>query len=232
MSRPDEAPRRRRWPRRLAIGAAALLLAAVAGWYAVPEYRPPLRDGERYGVDVSRHQGEIDWDRVAADDIDFAYIKATEGGDHVDERFAPNWEAAGRAGIDRGGYHFFTLCRPGGEQARHFLDHLPADAELPPAVDLELAGNCSRRPRSEEVERQVRMFVELVEAEVGDELILYVGDDFHGRYGLRDELECDLWQLRVLRRPSQDRWVVWQVHGWAHVEGIGGRVDLDIMRTR
>jgi lysozyme len=62
------------------------------GWYGwLPRYRPDLREGESYGVDVSSHQGTIDWDRVAADDIEFAYVKATEGGDLVDARFDRNW---------------------------------------------------------------------------------------------------------------------------------------------
>jgi len=54
-----------------ALGVVAAL-AAFIWWVALPQYRPGLRAGERYGVDVSSHQGEIDWQRVADDDIDFA----------------------------------------------------------------------------------------------------------------------------------------------------------------
>ena len=80
--------RRRRW---LLVGALAVAgLAAVLSlwWFLwVPNWRPPLEEGERYGIDVSAHQDGIDWRRVADDDITFAYIKATEGGDFTDDRF-------------------------------------------------------------------------------------------------------------------------------------------------
>ena len=49
---------------------------------------------------MSNHQGEIDWAKVAADDIDFAYIKASEGGDFVDRSFERNWEGAAANDLD------------------------------------------------------------------------------------------------------------------------------------
>jgi len=145
----------------------------------VPNWRPPLREGERYGIDVSAHQDVIDWRRVAKDGITFAYIKATEGGDFTDDRFDENWRGAREAGLDRGAYHYFTLCTPGADQARRFLDVAPPDGEaLPPAVDLELAGNCRARPSPAEVTEQLVDFIRLVEEAWGRELVLYVGDDF------------------------------------------------------
>lgn len=211
-----------------------MVLAAAAAllWFVwLPEYRPRLRDGERYGIDVSHHQGRIDWQRVADDNIEFAYIKATEGGDFTDTRFTENWEAAGDAGLDRGAYHFFTLCTPGEAQARHFLSIVPDDADaMPPAVDLELAGNCSDRPENEHVQRELAVFLELVEEATGDDVLLYVGDDFERRYPVREQLDRQLWHFRFLRRPNVDGWVVWQVTGFAHIEGIDGGVDLDVMR--
>lgn len=115
-----------------------LLVSSAAAWWFlwVPNWRPPLRAGERYGVDVSAHQGDIDWRRVAGDDIEFVYIKPTEGGDFVDARFAQNWAEAATVGLDRGAYHFFTFCAPATVQARNFLTVAPPDlAALPPAVD-------------------------------------------------------------------------------------------------
>ncbi len=96
-------------------------LAALFWFVFVPNWRPPLGDGERYGVDVSNHQRAIDRDQVASHNIDFAYIKATEGGTSPTS-FLENWTASEAAGLDRGAYHFFTLCRARDEQARHFLD--------------------------------------------------------------------------------------------------------------
>ncbi len=51
------------------------------------------------GVDVSHHQGEIDWQKLKSQNIEFAFIKATEGGDHVDRKFYENWSASKEAGI-------------------------------------------------------------------------------------------------------------------------------------
>ncbi len=197
----------------------------------MPNWRPPLREGERYGIDVSHHQGDIDWPAVADDGIEFAYLKASEGGEFTDASFDTNWRVAGEVGLDRGAYHFFTLCRPGREQARHFLSVAPPDPDaLPPAVDLELAGNCSRRPPPDDVDAQLRAFVEIVEAAWDRHVVVYVRDDWEGRYPVHDELDRPLWHFRFLRRPDVDGWVIWQVHGVAHVDGISGGVDLNIMR--
>jgi len=216
----------------LGVILVATVLAGALFWFAfVPNWRPPLQEGERYGVDVSAHQGEIDWQRVAADEIEFAYIKASEGGSFTDVRFRANWAGAAAAGLDRGAYHFFTLCRRGDEQARHFLAVAAPDPRaLGPAVDLELSGNCSRRPRAAEVEAELNTFLTIVEAAWGRPAMLYVGDDWEDRYPVRTRLDRPLWQLRFLRRPDLDNVRVWQIHGLAHVEGITGRVDLNIMR--
>jgi lysozyme len=216
--------------------AACAVLAlgglAAAFWFLfVPNWRPPLGDGERYGVDVSAHQGEIDWAAVAADNIQFAYIKATEGGDFTDEHFTENWTGAADAGLDRGAYHFFTLCRPGSEQAQHFLSvAAPEPDALAPAVDLELAGNCSQRPPQGDIDAEVRAFLDVVERAWGRPAVMYIGDDWESRYPSRDELGRPLWHFRFLRRPNVENWILWQIHGFAHVNGISDGVDLNIMR--
>ncbi len=188
--------------------------------------------GERYGIDVSHHQGPIDWGRVAGDGISFAYIKASEGGDHVDGRFAENWAAAEAAGIERGAYHFFTLCTPGATQAQHFLSVVPDDpSALPPAVDLELAGNCGARPDPATVERELRAFLAMVEEATGKTAVLYIGDDFESVYAFREALERPLWIPRFLLRPGDAEWRIWQASAFAEVDGVDGSVDLDIMRA-
>ena len=57
-----------------------------------------------HGIDVSKYQGDIDWDRVRGAGTKFAFIKATEGGDHADEKFSANWSGAKAAGIARGAF--------------------------------------------------------------------------------------------------------------------------------
>jgi lysozyme len=225
--------RQRRW---LVITAGVVILGAalaMAWWFLwVPNWRPPLREGERYGIDVSEHQGSIDWQRVATDDIDFVYVKATEGGDFVDGRFVANWNGATAVGIDRGACHFFTLCTPGATQARNFLTVVsPSASALAPILDLELAGNCRARPDPAVVAREVDEFVRVVEAEWGRSVVLYIGADFEGRYPTRRRAERPLWHRRFLFRPDVDGWIIWQVHGHARVRGISGEVDLNIARS-
>lgn len=218
----------------MVVGAAvmAVVLVALAFWYvALPHWRPALRDGEVYGVDVSHHQGTVDWTRVADDGIEFAYIKASEGGDFRDDLFTQNWRAAADVGLPRGAYHFFTLCRPGREQARWFVEVAPPDPDaLPPALDLELAGNCSERPEAAAVNAEVAAFLEIVEEAWHRPVILYVGDDYEGVYPVPEALERDRWKLGFLRRPDVANLVIWQVHGFAHIDGVNGDADLNLGR--
>ena len=207
------------------------VVAAILWWGWLPHYRPELRPGEAFGVDVSNHQGEIDWIAVARDDIEFAYIKATEGGDWVDPWFEHNWQEARRAGVEVGAYHFFTLCRSGSEQAEYFLATVPMhEADLPAAIDLEYAGECSERRTPEWVQEEVRQFLQTVEQATGTEVLLYVGSRFDKTYGITASFSEPLWQRRILRRPGGDRWVVWQLSFFSNVDGIDGGVDLDVRR--
>lgn len=64
----------------------------------------------------------------------------------------------------------------------------------------------------------------------GREIVLYVGDDFEGRYPVRKRLDRPLWHRRFLLRPNVDGWLIRQLHGYAHVTGIPGGFDLNVMR--
>jgi len=222
----------RRWVWAPAMLIVVLALAGVIlRWVWLPQYRPRLREGEVYGVDVSNHQGEIDWEAVAGDNIEFAFIKASEGGDFVDRRFTSNWEGARAAGLEVGAYHFFTLCRPGAEQAANFLGVVPpGEADLAPALDLEVRGNCSARPPADTVRAEVAAWIEKVEEETGRRVLLYVGPDFDSLYDITGKFSGPTWQRRILRRPPGERWEVWQLSYFADVHGIDGGVDLDVMR--
>src|SRR6516165_7639969 len=102
--------------------AAIVALGVVA---LAPFLYPQLETGwlwhDVIGVDVSGHQGDIDWLSLAAGGVAFAYIKATEGGDFRDKQFQKNWDGARTAGMLRGAYHFFTQCRSGADQATNFI---------------------------------------------------------------------------------------------------------------
>ena len=208
------------------------IVAGVVLWFQIiPRWRPDLRAGERYGIDVSNHQGQIDWDDVAGDNIAAVYMKATEGRNFVDKRFAENWAGAAAAGIPRGAYHFFSVCSPGAEQAANFLKVVPLDPKaLPPVVDLEFA-DCGDRMDPAAMQRELTVFIEAVEAKIGKKVVLYAISSFTNTYPLPDGLIRDRWVRRLAKRPPNEEWAVWQVSDRARVKGISKPVDLDVWRS-
>lgn len=212
-----------------------LVVTIVAGavlWFQIiPRWRPDLRSGEQFGIDVSNHQGSIDWDEVAGDNVSAVYMKATEGRSFVDKRFAENWAGANSAGIPRGAYHFFSVCSPGAEQAANFLKVVPLDpAALPPAVDLEFA-DCGERMEPATMRRELTVFIDTVEEKIGKKVVLYAISSFTKSYPLPDGLIRDRWVRRLGKRPVSGDWVVWQVSDRSRVKGIDQPVDLNVWRT-
>ena len=85
------------------------------------------------GIDVSYFQGNVDWTKVEAAGIRFAYIKVTEGGDRFDPNFRDNWAGAKQAGIARGAYHMIGARAdrppPGGNEDWRVVVDLTAPLE-------------------------------------------------------------------------------------------------------
>jgi lysozyme len=92
-------------------------------------------------------------------------------------------------------------------------------------------GNCSRRPPAAEVRTELDDFLAIVESAWGRPALLYVGNEFEDPYPVRARDDRPLWHRRFLRRPNVDDWVVWQLHGQANVEGVRGRVDINVARA-
>ena len=217
----------------VALGLA--LLAALAGaLYAFAlQWRPSTDQYPLQGVDVSHHQGPIQWPSVKAAGADFAYIKATEGGDDRDPLFAQNWLDSSAAGLRHGAYHFYTLCRPASEQATNFIATVPREADaLPPAVDLEFGGNCAARPSRETLLAELETFLKMIEAHAGKRAILYVTREFDDEYAVSRGIDRTLWLRRLFLPPNYGarRWVMWQASSIRHIEGIDGRVDWNVVR--
>ena len=214
----------------MVVATSVIVAAGIGAWLYFVNYSP---DRARYpvrGLDVSHHQGEIDWQRVASDDVSFAFIKATEGGDFVDSDFAENLADARAAGVAVGAYHFFTLCRPGAEQAANFLATVPVGQPLlPPAVDLEYEGNCAARPTSEEVRAELDAFLAPVEAAFGQQAVFYITYQFYNDHVLMLP-ERPLWVRWIAWQPNHHDWLLWQYHDRGRVDGIDGDVDLNVLQ--
>ena len=188
------------------------------------------------GVDVSYYQGDIDWPTVRANGVTFAYIKATEGGDYLDSKFRRNWVAAKAAGLRRGAYHFYYLCRPVREQIAWFESHVPRDPEaLPPALDMEwvpISKHCQIKPSRTKIIADLRLFLGSLERHYGKRPVIYATASFH-----RDILEgafndYPFW-LRAIDGPPGERygfrpWHFWQYSARGTLPGVNGHVDKNV----
>lgn len=221
--------------RKLTFLIVALLLLAGLGWFGVTHWAPDRESYPVQGVDVSHHQGQIDWKAAQADGVDFAYIKASEGGDLRDELFAGNWSGAAEAGIKRGAYHFFSLCRSARDQATNFIAMVPREAEaLPHALDLEFGGNCAARPKRDVLLGEVATFIRMVEAHSEKPMMLYMTREFEEQYKVSEAINRPLWLRRIGLSPGYGAhpWVMWQANPKRRVDGIDGPVDWNVVRPQ
>jgi lysozyme len=216
--------------------AVTVLVVMVAGALLLaPRWTPSRTAFPVQGIDVSGHQGSIDWGKLRSQGVDFAYIKATEGGDFQDKRFHTNWNGAGHAGIRRGAYHFFTLCRSGADQAANFLATVPRDpSALPPAVDLEFLGNCrtANRTSPAQLRQELQSFLAQVEAQTGKTALLYMTKEFDDAYGVTRTFDRPLWLRRIILKPNFGArpWTLWQASNFRRLDGISGRVDWNVAK--
>jgi lysozyme len=225
--------RRRRFAP-IIVGAAVILLL---GWLSArayaPHWHPPDSDYPRQGIDVSHYQGRIDWRALPAQGVDFAYIKASEGGDLRDDAFAANWAGARRAGIARGAYHYFTLCRSGAAQAANFIAAVPADADaLPMAIDLEDMGPCPRPIAPADFRTELAAFIALIEAHYHRPVRLYLTEEFDRTYAISAHFGRPLWLRSIFWQPDFGArpWTMWQGSNFRRLDGIQGRVDWNVAR--
>jgi len=185
------------------------------------------------GIDVSHHQNSIDWSKVKAAGLLFAYIKATEGSDHQDRLFHENWRGSFAVGLARGAYHFFTLCRPGDLQAKNFISTVPKEPQLPPVIDLEFGGNCSERPSANDFTVELQAFLLQVDNHFRKQTIIYTTYEFMNVYLKKEFLNRPLWIRDIFLSPRLqlgERWLFWQHHNRGRVTGINGPVDLNVFR--
>ncbi len=188
-----------------------------------------------HGVDVSRFQGQIDWQRAAGASVSFAFIKATEGGDRVDPMFRDNWRGAAAAGVPRGAYHFYYFCRPAAEQAAWFIANVPREANaLPPVLDMEwnpFSPTCTVRPPPETVRAEAAVFLSALTRHYGKRPLIYTTVDFWERNEMWRLRGFEYWLRSVSAHPRErydgHPWTFWQYTGTGLAPGFRGEVDLN-----
>jgi lysozyme len=188
-----------------------------------------------HGVDVSRWQGNIDWVKLRTQGANFAYIKATDGGDHIDPMFRTNWRKADEAGIRRGAYHFFYWCRTASEQADWFIRNVPRDPNaLPPVIDVEYnhLSNCKMRLSRAKILEKMQVFMDRLERHYGKRPVIYTAPDFYADNLEGEFLKYPFWLRSVAAHPSKRypgrRWVFWQYSGSGLSQGVEGKIDLNV----
>ena len=218
----------------LIVAAAALVYAVYFGYFHVNGFRAakyPIR-----GVDVSHYQGEIDWNVLAALDIQFAYIKATEGSAYVDGRFAENYREARQTELRVGAYHFFSFDSPGATQAENFIETVEAyDGMLPLVVDVEFYGNrAADPPDPEEVCPQLQAYLDAVEEAYGMRPVIYATYESWELYIEEKFDDYPLWIRDIWNQPrSSVDWTLWQYTNRGRLKGFSGEesyVDLNVFK--
>lgn len=185
------------------------------------------------GIDVSHHNGSIDWKKVKASGVEFVFIKASEGGTYQDPTFKRNWQAAKAAGLLRGAYHFF---RPGVSVAKQVANFTAAvgnlePGDLPPVLDVENPVLWEGLSPKTSADMSIA-WMDAVEKQVGLKPIVYAGF-----YFIRDTLGADsrlaaypLWLAQYRKNDPNvpkpySTWTFWQYTESGRCDGITGNVD-------
>lgn len=199
-----------------------------------PEYtlRPPDDDAVRFGLDVSEHQGEIDWETAAAY-IDFAILRCGYGSDYAaqdDKQWARNVSACERLGIPYGVYlySYANSEEKAASEAEHVLrlldGHTPS---LPVYYDLEDPGTVARCSDAELL-RYTEIFTARLQ-EAGCRVGVYSGWNWwNDRLSDPGYDAWDKWMAAWGSRHSAgEGYPLWQYYNQGDIPGIRGDVDLN-----
>ncbi len=193
-----------------------------------------------FGIDVSHHNGIVDWSAVARAGVMFAFAKATEGALFRDRRFPANWVEMRESGILRGAYHFFRPSVDAVTQADHFCDVVGAlgPGDLPPVVDVEETpkeGEWEEIETAEERVGRLEGWVTRVRERTGRTPIVYTARSFWRRTFNDSKRVGDvpLWIARWSTKPpvmptgGWSEWTFWQYADDGAVAGINGLADVN-----
>lgn len=188
-----------------------------------------------HGIDVSHHQGAINWEllrnsaSIDGNPLAFVFIKATEGSDIVDSQFKKNFEGARKYGIMRGAYHFYRTTTSAKQQAEHFIRNVELQpGDLPPVLDVEI------RPQgisAEDFRQGILEWLARVEQHYGVRPILYTYHSFRQQY-MNDPV-FDLYPYWIAHYHVDSvrykgPWAFWQHSDRGELPGIKEKVDLNI----
>lgn len=186
------------------------------------------------GIDISHYQGKINWNRLKLQikdkPVTFFIFRATMGYDQ-DNLFNEYWEALDTMKVVKGAYHYYRPNENSTKQADNFIKNVfLRSGDLRPILDIERHSTIQSQDR---LITGIKNWLELVEAHYGVKPIIYTGDTFN-----RDVLagngfeEYPLWvaNYNPVKEPKSNDWLIWQFSEKGTIEGIGERIDLNILR--
>lgn len=190
---------------------------------------------EIHGIDISHHQGTIDWDELKDKGvidklpIRFIMIKATEGATQIDRKFKDNFYQSREHGFTRGAYHFYSVHSSAKDQAQFFIKTVKLEnGDLPPVLDVE---HKPKNQTDEAFKNSILEWLNIVERHYGVKPIIYTYYKFKTRY-LNDPVFDDYpyWiaHYYVDRVEYDGAWKFWQHTDAGRLPGIKGTVDFDI----
>lgn len=184
------------------------------------------------GIDVSEYQGRIEWNKVknvaGTFPIQYVFIRATAGHDRPDKAFADNWEAAGKAGLIRGAYHYYRPDENSLKQAKLFIQTVKlSKGDLPPVLDIEKVP--ANQP-IDSLKAGLKRWLNKVEVAYGMKPIIYTGQKYYESFLADDFPDYPFWiaNYNFFVERIDDDWLFWQFTESATVDGIEGPVDVDL----
>lgn len=198
---------------------------------AIPASNPDTALYPVRGIDISSHNGDIDFGAVKKDGYRFAIIKATEGTNFKDKKFIDNIRHAKEAGLEVGAYHFFRFDTDGRMQAINLMHSIRnRQLDMPVAIDIEEWGN----PDGNETSRIIANLREMIDflEYSGQKIMLYTNKDGYNRFIKGNFDNYPLWICSLSGPEPEMEWKIWQYSHSGRVNGIDGKVDTNTISGR
>jgi len=184
------------------------------------------------GVDVSVYQGTVDWAKVKAAGVDFAFARVSDGTGTLDTTFAANWKGMQAAGIVRGVYQFFEPGEDPVKQADLVMSQVKAAGgfeagDLPPVMDMEVTGGQTDAT----IQANMQAWLTEIEKTYGRNGIIYTNESTSTHFGGKFTsypLWVASWGGTCPTMPDGfTAWKFWQYADTGTINGISGAVDHD-----
>ena len=213
----------------ISLSIIALIAIGTIYWYRSERRYHIDIDLQQYpitGIDVSAHNGEIDFNKIAHSGIDFVFIKATEGATFKDTHFHTNYNNARKARLKVGVYHFFRFNTDGNLQALNILHSIKGKKlDLPFVIDIEEYSN-DKNTSTEDVISQLSALINTLQVH-NLPIMLYSNKKGYSRFIKGRFDDYPLWICSFTNPPIDEKWLFWQYSHKGIVKGISGNTDLN-----